>query len=157
MKTVDLAEAKKPLSDYASNLDDQPIILTVDDRPIAALVSLRNVDRESLALSTSPVFLRLMQAAREEVERGDLFSLDQLKREMKADARGIKKKDLYVERRPQGDYAVRRPDSKRASTVHNTQAEAIEVARKLEPGAAIHVERIRRTLTKGKPDKWRRA
>jgi hypothetical protein len=63
-------------------------------------------------------------------------------------------RELYVERRPEGDYAVRRPDSKKASDVQDTQAEAIESARELEPGAAIHVERVRHT-SKGKPDQWR--
>jgi hypothetical protein len=65
------------------------------------------------------------------------------------------KKELFIERRPEGDYAVRRPDSKRASDVQGTQAEAIDSARKLEPGAAIHVERVK-TTSKGKPDKWRK-
>jgi Uncharacterized protein conserved in bacteria (DUF2188) len=65
------------------------------------------------------------------------------------------KKELFIERRPQGDYAVRRPDSKRASDVQDTQAKAIDSARELEPGAAIHVERVRNT-SKGTPDKWRR-
>jgi uncharacterized protein YuzE len=64
-------------------------------------------------------------------------------------------KELYVERRPEGDYAVRRPDSKKASAVESTQAKAIDRARELEPHAAIHVERVRRT-PKGKPDKWRK-
>jgi hypothetical protein len=49
--------------------------------PVAALVSLKNVDRESLVLSTSPAFLRLMQAAREELARGDSVSLEEIKRE----------------------------------------------------------------------------
>jgi hypothetical protein len=53
----------------------------VDDEPVAALVSLKNVDRESLVLSTSPAFLRLMQAAREELARGDSVSLEEIKRE----------------------------------------------------------------------------
>ncbi len=64
-------------------------------------------------------------------------------------------KELYVERRPEGGYAVRRPDAARASDVQDTQAEAIESARRLEPGAAIHVERVRYT-SRGKPDKWRK-
>jgi PHD/YefM family antitoxin component YafN of YafNO toxin-antitoxin module len=81
MKTVDLAEATKALSVYADDLDDEPLILTVKDQPVAALVSLKHVDRESLALSTSPEFLRLMQAGREEVERGDIISLDDMKSE----------------------------------------------------------------------------
>jgi PHD/YefM family antitoxin component YafN of YafNO toxin-antitoxin module len=81
MKTVDLAKASEPLSAYAHDLGEEPVILTVDDEPVAALVSLKNVDRESLVLSTSPAFLRLMQAAREELARGDSVSLEEIKRE----------------------------------------------------------------------------
>lgn len=65
------------------------------------------------------------------------------------------KKELYVERREEGDYAIRRPDSERASDVCDTQAEAIERARKIDPNAAIHVERVRYT-SQGTPDKWRK-
>jgi Uncharacterized protein conserved in bacteria (DUF2188) len=62
---------------------------------------------------------------------------------------------LFVERRvPQGDYAVRKPDSERASAVAPTQAEAIERARELNPGKSPLVERVRYT-DRGKPDKWR--
>ncbi len=82
MKTVDLSHASKALSAYAKDLDDEPIILLVEDKPVAALVSLKNVDPESLATSTSPEFLRLMQAAREEIESGDFVSLDEMKREL---------------------------------------------------------------------------
>jgi Uncharacterized protein conserved in bacteria (DUF2188) len=65
------------------------------------------------------------------------------------------KDQLFVERRPQGDYAVRRPNSERASDVLPTQAEAIERARELNPGKAPLVERVRYT-DRGKPDKWRK-
>ena len=81
MKTVDLAKASKSFSAYAHDLGEEPVILTVDDKPVAALVSLKNVDRESLVLSTSPAFLRLMQAASEELARGDSVSLEEIKRE----------------------------------------------------------------------------
>ena len=64
------------------------------------------------------------------------------------------KKEIYIERRPEGDYAVRRPGSERASAVAPTQAEAIERAREIAPEAAIHVERVRHT-SEGHPDKWR--
>ena len=63
---------------------------------------------------------------------------------------------LYIERRPEGDYAVRRPKSERASATAPTQAEAIEIARKLNPGVAPDVERVRNT-DKGSRDKWRKA
>jgi hypothetical protein len=82
MKTIDLATATRSISDYTDDLDDEPIILTAGDKPVAALVSLRHVDQESLALSTSQEFLRLMQAARDVVERGDVISLEDMKREL---------------------------------------------------------------------------
>jgi hypothetical protein len=64
-------------------------------------------------------------------------------------------KRVYVERRPQGDYAIRRANSERASDVQPTQAKAIERARELSPGTSPHVERVRNT-TVGSPDKWRK-
>lgn len=63
--------------------------------------------------------------------------------------------NLFIERRPQGDYAVRKPKSERASAVTTTQAEAIGRAKELNPNAAIHVERVRNTKA-GNPDKWRK-
>jgi hypothetical protein len=65
------------------------------------------------------------------------------------------KERLFVERRPQGDYAVRRPDSERASAVLPTQAKAIEKARQLNPSAPPLVERVRDTSVGGR-DKWRK-
>ena len=62
---------------------------------------------------------------------------------------------LFVERRPQGDYAVRRGNSERASAVLPTQAEAIERARELNPNKAPLVERVRNT-DEGSRDKWRK-
>ena len=60
---------------------------------------------------------------------------------------------VFVARRPQGDDAVRRPNSQRASGVTPTQAEAIALARKVNPEGHVLVERVR-TTTVGKPDKW---
>lgn len=64
-------------------------------------------------------------------------------------------KRIYVERRPQGDYAVRKAGADRASAIEPTQAEAIQRARELNPGAAPHVERVRDTSAGGR-DKWRK-
>ena len=65
-------------------------------------------------------------------------------------------KKVYVEQRPEGDYAVRRANSERASATAPTQKEAIERARELNPGVSPHVERVRDTKTGGR-DKWRKA
>lgn len=60
----------------------------------------------------------------------------------------------FIERRPEGDYAVREPGSTRASVVVPTQREAIEWA-KSHNIPNPDVERVRDT-SKGGRDKWRK-
>ena len=65
-------------------------------------------------------------------------------------------KRIYVEKRlGEGDYAVRKPGAERASATAPTQAKAIRIAQRLDPGATPHVERVRNT-SGGSPDKWRK-
>ena len=62
---------------------------------------------------------------------------------------------LFIEQRQQGDYAVRRPGSERASATAPTQREAIERGRQIEPNASSLVERVRNTNVGGR-DQWRK-
>ncbi len=55
----------------------------------------------------------------------------------------MSKPGIYVEQRPDGDFAVRKENSKRASAVAPTQKEAIDRAKELAAGGDIHVERVR--------------
>ncbi len=82
MKTIEMSTASKPLSEYANELDEDVVILTLHDKPIAALVSLRDVDRESLSLSTNRDFLAIIDRAREEFREGRTLSLEEVKREV---------------------------------------------------------------------------
>jgi len=66
----------------------------------------------------------------------------------------MNKKQLFVERRPQGDYAVRRGGSERASDIQPTQKQAIERSKEIEPDRTPLVERVRNTDAGGR-DKWR--
>lgn len=63
---------------------------------------------------------------------------------------------LFVEQRKQGDFAVRKGSAERASAVADTQAEAIAIAKQMNPEASPLVERVRYT-SRGKPDQWRKA
>lgn len=63
--------------------------------------------------------------------------------------------EFFIEKRPEGDYAIRKPKSERASAVAPTQADAIARAKQLNPDATIRVERVRKTSS-GSPDKWRK-
>lgn len=62
---------------------------------------------------------------------------------------------FFIEQRPEGGYAIRRPDSRRASAVAPTQREAIEQAEKMNPDATVLVERVRNTSVGGR-DQWRK-
>lgn len=63
---------------------------------------------------------------------------------------------LFIERREkEGDYAIRRGGADRISDREDTQAQAIERAREIDPMAAILVERVRNTDAGGR-DKWRK-
>jgi hypothetical protein len=63
---------------------------------------------------------------------------------------------IFVERRSDGSYAVRRPNSERAAAVFPTQKEAVERARALRPDGSILVERTRNDSSKT-VDRWRKA
>ncbi len=82
MKTIEISDASGSLSDYAKALGEEIIVVTSKKKPIAALVSLKNVDRESLALSTSPEFIAVIQAARVEFKSGKKLSLAEMKQEV---------------------------------------------------------------------------
>jgi hypothetical protein len=63
--------------------------------------------------------------------------------------------EYFIEKRPEkGDFAVRKPDSDRASKVEPTQKEAIDAAKDMNGNATIFAERQRHTVG-GDPDKWR--
>ena len=79
MKTIELSDASKPLSDYAEALDDDILVVTSRKKPVAALVPLKHVDREALALSTNPEFRAIIEAAREEFRVGKRLSLAEMK------------------------------------------------------------------------------
>ena len=53
-------------------------------RLIAAIVSLKDVDPESWALSTSGVFQELIEKARAEIEMGKSLTLEEMRREVSA-------------------------------------------------------------------------
>jgi len=81
---VDMTDATEPLATYVRKADGGPVVITDEGRPIAALVVLENADLETVALSTDPEFLDLIQNSRAHHAReGGLSSAeirDRLKR-----------------------------------------------------------------------------
>ena len=82
MKTLSITKATKPLSEYAKELKDETLVLTSDGSPVAAVVSLKNVDWESLSLSTNPDFMEIIEKSRKEFKIGKKLSLDEMRTEV---------------------------------------------------------------------------
>ena len=87
MKAMKLPKEIQSFLDVAEAAEAETLVFTKKKRPVAALVSLRKVDRESLALSTNPHFLRIIEAARKEVRAGKTTSLEALEKKFGISAR----------------------------------------------------------------------
>ncbi len=64
MKILEVAQATAPLANYARDVKNEPLILTLNGTPIAALIPLENADVETVTLSTHPQFLGLIERSR---------------------------------------------------------------------------------------------
>lgn len=64
MNTIELVQATASLAEYAKNVSQGPLIVTVKGKPTAALVSIENADAETVTLSTSPQFIALIECSR---------------------------------------------------------------------------------------------
>jgi prevent-host-death family protein len=64
MKTIEITKATGSLADYAKQVNKEPIIVTVEGRPTAALLPIENADVETATLSTNPQFIALIERSR---------------------------------------------------------------------------------------------
>jgi prevent-host-death family protein len=64
MTKVEIKKASAPLSEFAERARKGPIIVTKHGKPFAAVVAIRNADEESIALSTSRKFQKIIAKSR---------------------------------------------------------------------------------------------
>jgi PHD/YefM family antitoxin component YafN of YafNO toxin-antitoxin module len=82
MKTMELAAATGPLSQYARELDEEPLVLTDSGHPVAALMPISDVDLETVALASNPKFLAILETARGQRRAGQGLTPDEVRREL---------------------------------------------------------------------------
>ena len=82
MKTIDIHDANAPLSQYARQLGEEPLVLTDGDQPVAALLSISELDLESLSLGTNPKFLAILENARTQHRAGQGLPSDEVRRQL---------------------------------------------------------------------------
>jgi hypothetical protein len=85
VRTLKLSQATRSLAEYASDLHDEIVVLTEGNKLVAAIVPLKETDRESLVLSGHPEFLKLIARSRAEFREGRTLSLAEMTRVFPAD------------------------------------------------------------------------
>jgi antitoxin (DNA-binding transcriptional repressor) of toxin-antitoxin stability system len=84
VRTIKLSQASRPLAEYAADLRNEIVVLTEGNKAVAAIVPLKETDRESLALSGHPEFLQLIERSRAEFRQGRTLTLDEMKQALSA-------------------------------------------------------------------------
>ena len=68
MKVIEQRDATATLAEYAADLESGPVIVTLQGRPVAALVPIDNTDLETAFLSTNHQFIDLIERSRASVQ-----------------------------------------------------------------------------------------
>ncbi len=82
MTTLELEKATAALSQYVADIAHGPVILTVNGKPVAALVAIENADLETVTLSTNPRFLALIERSRVRQEAEGGVSVQEMRRRL---------------------------------------------------------------------------
>jgi len=82
MKTLEVVDAVAPLSEYAQNISNEAVLLTVGGKPVAALIAVENADLETVTLSTHPQFLELIERARSRQKAEGGVSAEEMRRRL---------------------------------------------------------------------------
>jgi len=80
MKIVDIGKATNPLADYIEAVRSEPLVVTDHGVPTAVLLPLTNTDMETVALSTNPKFIALIEGSRARAREEGGLSPDEMRR-----------------------------------------------------------------------------
>ncbi len=82
MKTIELAKASAPLSEYARKAKKDPIIVVRRGRPMAAVVPIQNADAETVSLSTNRQFIAIIERSRSRHKKEGGITSKELRRRL---------------------------------------------------------------------------
>lgn len=81
MKVIRIEDAKRSLADYAAE-SEEAVVVTVNGKPVAALMPLENADLETVSLSTNPKFMRIIERSRKRQRKEGGVSSDEMRRRL---------------------------------------------------------------------------
>ena len=79
---IDMTETNHPLADDIQHSESEPTVVMREGKPRAVVVSIDDVDMESLSLSTNPQFLAMIERARATHTPGTGLSSDEVRRRL---------------------------------------------------------------------------
>ena len=87
MKTIEMQQATNSLAEYARQLHDEALLVTVDGKPVAALLPVEDADAETISLSTNRTFLALLEKSRVRQTAEGGISTEEIRRRLAAPAK----------------------------------------------------------------------
>ncbi len=87
MKLVEKTDATGTLAEYATDIENGPVIVTDHGCPVAALVPIENADLETVTLSTNQQFLNLIERSRARVAQEGAISSEDMRRRFRPSRR----------------------------------------------------------------------
>ena len=92
MRTVEIGDAKRPLSDYAKQAHEEPVLVTRRGKPYVVVARAERLDLEDLAVSTNPEFITMMERSRRRWKPGTGIPLEEIRRRYGIKPRATKKR-----------------------------------------------------------------
>lgn len=81
MKIVEKGQATGTLAAYTEEVGNGPVVVTDQGKPVAVLVPIENADLETVALSTNPRFMQLIERSRARVRaEGGGIPIEEMRR-----------------------------------------------------------------------------
>jgi len=82
MKTIEISSATATLAEYVTDIANEPVVVTSNGKPIAALLAIDDVDLETISLRDNPEFLSIMAQSRARLKAEGGISSQEMRRRL---------------------------------------------------------------------------
>ena len=82
MRNIEVTQANDSLGQSVRHLAGEPLVVTEDGVPIAALVPIDELDLEALALGENPRLMAILEEARSQCRQGQGLTSEAVRREL---------------------------------------------------------------------------
>ena len=85
MKIIEMDQATQTLAECARVAGEEPLVVTRQGKPVAVILPLENADLETVALSSNPRFLELIERSRSRLAEEGGLSSEEVRRRLHID------------------------------------------------------------------------